>query len=107
MAEPAVVNASPLIFLSLAGLIDLLQIISPEVIVPEAVAAGPLTFVHAYELMVPSVSVPVPFIVTELVGRVSVRSGPALATGTSLVLTTVTVTLSCDISPLLALTINL
>ncbi|HEU4834639.1 MAG TPA: hypothetical protein VFS90_09500, partial [Pyrinomonadaceae bacterium] len=39
MAEPAVVNASPLIFLSRAGLIDLLQIISPEVIVPAAVAA--------------------------------------------------------------------
>ena len=38
MAEPAVVNASPLIFLSRAGLIDLLQIISDEVIVPEAVA---------------------------------------------------------------------
>ena len=39
MAEPAVVNASPLIFLSRAGLIDLLQLVSSEVIVPEAVAA--------------------------------------------------------------------
>jgi len=38
VAEPAVVNASPLIFLSRAGLIGLLQIISSEVIVPEAVA---------------------------------------------------------------------
>jgi predicted nucleic acid-binding protein len=38
VAEPAVVNASPLIFLSRAGLIDLLQLVSPEVIVPEAVA---------------------------------------------------------------------
>ncbi len=39
MAERAVVNASPLIFLSRAGLLDLLQILSPEVIVPEIVAA--------------------------------------------------------------------
>ena len=38
MAESAVVNASPLIFLSRAGLIDLLQLISVEVIVPESVA---------------------------------------------------------------------
>ena len=38
MAESAVVNASPLIFLSRAGLIDLLQLISEEVIVPESVA---------------------------------------------------------------------
>ena len=39
VAEPAIVNASPLIFLSRAGLIDLLQLVSSEVIVPEAVAA--------------------------------------------------------------------
>lgn len=39
MAERAVVNASPLIFLSRAGLIDLLQLVSSEVIVPEAVAS--------------------------------------------------------------------
>lgn len=39
MVEPAVVNASPLIFLSRAGLIDLLQLVSLEVIVPEAVAS--------------------------------------------------------------------
>ena len=38
VAERAVVNASPLIFLSRAGLIELLQLISPEVIVPEIVA---------------------------------------------------------------------
>jgi predicted nucleic acid-binding protein len=38
VAESAVVNASPLIFLSRAGLIDLLQLVSSEVIVPEAVA---------------------------------------------------------------------
>ncbi len=38
MAERAVVNASPLIFLSRAGLMDLLQLISSEVVVPEAVA---------------------------------------------------------------------
>jgi predicted nucleic acid-binding protein len=39
VAERAIINASPLIFLSRAGLIDLLQLISSEVIVPEAVAA--------------------------------------------------------------------
>ena len=39
MAEPAVVNASPLIFLSRAGLIDLLQLVSSEITVPEAVAS--------------------------------------------------------------------
>ena len=38
MAESAVVNASPLIFLSRAGLINLLQLVSSEVIVREAVA---------------------------------------------------------------------
>ena len=39
VAEPAVVNASPLIFLSRAGLIYLLQLGSSEIIVPEAVHA--------------------------------------------------------------------
>jgi predicted nucleic acid-binding protein len=39
VAERAVVNASPLIFLSRAGLIELLQLISPEIIVPETVAS--------------------------------------------------------------------
>jgi len=39
VAERAVVNASPLIFLARAGLIDLLQLVSSEVIVPEAVAS--------------------------------------------------------------------
>jgi predicted nucleic acid-binding protein len=38
VAESAVVNASPLIFLSRAGLIDLLQLISAKVIAPESVA---------------------------------------------------------------------
>jgi predicted nucleic acid-binding protein len=39
VAERAVVNASPLIFLARAGLIDLLQLVSSEVIVPEPVAS--------------------------------------------------------------------
>jgi predicted nucleic acid-binding protein len=39
VAEPAVVNASPLIFLSRAGLLDLLQLVSSEIIVPEIVAS--------------------------------------------------------------------
>src|SRR5215208_962204 len=39
VAEPPVVNASPLIFLSRAGLIYLLQLVSSEIIVPEAVHA--------------------------------------------------------------------
>ena len=38
VAESAVVNASPLIFLSRTGLIPLIQLISAEVIVPESVA---------------------------------------------------------------------
>lgn len=38
MTDAAVVNASPLIFLSKAGLIDLLRVVSPRVMVPESVA---------------------------------------------------------------------
>ncbi|MFN7945932.1 MAG: DUF3368 domain-containing protein [Blastocatellia bacterium] len=38
MAERPAVNASPLIFLSRSGLIDLLQLAGTEVVVPEAVA---------------------------------------------------------------------
>ena len=36
--DAAVVNTSPLIFLSKAGLIDLLQVVSPRVMIPEPVA---------------------------------------------------------------------
>lgn len=39
MAERPAINASPLIFLTRAGLLNLLQLISSEVIVPELVAA--------------------------------------------------------------------
>ncbi len=38
MAEPAIINASPLIFLSRSGYLELLQAFSPEVWVPDAVA---------------------------------------------------------------------
>jgi predicted nucleic acid-binding protein len=38
VAEHAVVNSSPLIFLTRGGLLDLLQLVAPEIIVPSAVA---------------------------------------------------------------------
>ena len=38
MAERAVVNASPLMFLSKAGLIELLRVVAPQIVVPEPVA---------------------------------------------------------------------
>ena len=38
MAESPAINTSPLIFLSKANLLNLLQIVSPQIIVPEAVA---------------------------------------------------------------------
>lgn len=38
MAEIAVVNASPLIFLAKAGLLDLLSLAAPQIIIPEPVA---------------------------------------------------------------------
>lgn len=39
MAERPAVNSSPLIFLSRAGLLDLLQLVAPELVVPTAVAS--------------------------------------------------------------------
>ncbi len=44
MAESPAINTSPLIFLSKANLLNLLQIVSPQIIVPEAVA----TEIQAY-----------------------------------------------------------
>lgn len=38
MADAAVVNASPLIFLAKAGFVDLLRVASPQIMVPEQVA---------------------------------------------------------------------
>jgi predicted nucleic acid-binding protein len=39
VVERSAVNASPLIFLSRAGLLNLLQLVSPEIIIPKTVAA--------------------------------------------------------------------
>lgn len=44
MTESPAINTSPLIFLSKANLLNLLQIVSPQIIVPEAVA----TEIQAY-----------------------------------------------------------
>src|SRR5688500_9453357 len=61
--------------------------------------------------MEPSLSVPEPFKVTELVGSVSVWSGPALAMGTWSAgygeLITVTNTSSSEVAPLLSVTVSL
>jgi predicted nucleic acid-binding protein len=38
MAEPPVVNASPLLILARAGRLDLLQLLGDRILVPEAVA---------------------------------------------------------------------
>lgn len=38
MAERPVINASPLIFLSRGGILDLLQLLGDEILVPSAVA---------------------------------------------------------------------
>ena len=38
MAKLSIINTSPLIFLSKGGYLELLQLLSPEIIVPKAVA---------------------------------------------------------------------
>ena len=53
--------------------------------------------------MVPSASVPLPMIVTLLVGRLTSLSAPAFATGAWL---TVTWTISVEDAPLLSVTVN-
>jgi len=51
MAELAVVNSSPLIFLAKAGLIDLLHLLSPQVMIPDPVAQSATTIDRALALV--------------------------------------------------------
>ena len=75
---------------------------------PNVNVAGPLTLVHAYDAIVPSASVPVPFNVVLFTGNVNVILLPALAVGGMLAAAfTVTVTSSVAVAPLLSVTVNL
>src|ERR1044072_1688812 len=73
------------------------------------VAAGPETFVHKYDAIVPSPSVdPLPLSVTVFVGSVIVTSAPAFATGAALGAGfTTTVTWSSDVAPPVSVTLSL
>ena len=67
---------------------------------------GPEIFVHWYEAIVPFGSLPLPFKVVELVGRVRTTSVPAFAVRDWLLLFTVTVIVSLPIAPWLSVTFS-
>src|SRR6185295_7890209 len=79
-----------------------------ELVLANVYPVGPLMRVHAYVAMVPSASLPLPYKVVVLTGKVIVISAPALAVGAWFVeALTLTVTRSVAVAPLLSVTVSL
>ena len=78
-----------------------------ELVLASVNVVGPLTFVHAYVVIVPSGSDPLPYSVAVLVGSVIVISAPASYRRLVAGCIHVTVTLSIAAAPLLSVTVSL